>query len=201
MMKTTNTMTQRLANININVLGMALFLLNETVFFAVLIVAFVNYQAGVIHPPNAATSLHPYLTLFFSLFLFGSSGTIFMADRSLERKNHTGVVIWLIATVVLGAIFLVGQGIEYLDLLNSNIKPSTNLFGTTFFTLTGFHGLHVFIGLVMLTILVGFALKGDFKNGKSSAMSAISLYWHFVDAVWVVIFSLVYIWAANMFNL
>src|SRR5207253_1207119 len=101
----------------------------------------------------------------------------------------------LVATIALGAIFLVGQGIEYAGLLSSDVTVSRNLFGTTFFTMTGFHGFHVFVGLVMLTIVAGFAFAGHYKGGRSAALGAISLYWHFVDLVWVVIFSVVYLWS------
>lgn len=191
-------MTERLANIEKNVLGMALFLLNEIVFFALLIIAFINYQANRVNNPGPANSLHPGTTAIYTVFLLASSGTIFLADRALERKNNTGVSLWLAVTILFGGIFLVGQGIEYFDLLSNHISPATNLFGTTFFSLTGFHGLHVFVGLVMLIILAGFAFAGEFKSGKSSALGAISLYWHFVDVVWIFIFSLIYIWGAGV---
>jgi heme/copper-type cytochrome/quinol oxidase subunit 3 len=191
-------MMQKFEHIEKNVLGMALFLLNEIVFFALLIIAFINYQANRVNNPGPANSLHPGVTAIYTVFLLASSGTIFMADRSLERKNNRGVSIWLVATVVLGGVFLVGQGIEYFDLLSNHITPATNLFGTTFFSLTGFHGLHVFVGLIMLAILAGFAFTGEFKSGKSSAIGAISLYWHFVDVVWIAIFTLIYIWGAGV---
>ena len=101
----------------------------------------------------------------------------------------------LFATVLLGAIFLYGQGREYQRLISQNVTISRNLFGSTFFTLTGFHGLHVFMGLVAITILFGLALAGTFKKPHSVAIEAISLYWHFVDVVWIVIFATVYLWA------
>jgi heme/copper-type cytochrome/quinol oxidase subunit 3 len=191
-------MIQRLEHIEKNVLGMALFLLNEIVFFAMLIIAFVNYQANRINQPGPSNSLHPGTAAIYTVFLLSSSATIFMADRALERKNNRGVSIWLVATIVLGGVFLVGQGIEYYDLLARHITPSTNLFGTTFFSLTGFHGLHVFVGLVMLMIAAGFAFSGAFKSGKSSALGAVSLYWHFVDVVWIFIFSLIYVWGYGL---
>ncbi len=106
------------------------------------------------------------------------------------------MILWLIATIVLGLIFLVGQGLEYWRLLTNNVTVSRNMFGTTFFTLTGFHGFHVLVGLVMLAAFTGIAMTGRFKGPRSGALSALSLYWHFVDAVWVVIFSIVYIGTA-----
>ena len=99
---------------------------------------------------------------------------------------------WLLATVGLGAVFLCGQGREYAQLLREHVTISRNLFGTTFFTLTGFHGLHVLIGLVALAILLGLALAGGFKDPRAPGVGAVGLYWHFVDAVWIVIFAVVY---------
>ena len=96
-------------------------------------------------------------------------------------------------TILLGAIFLFGQGMEWSALIKKNVTISSGLFGTTFFTLTGFHGFHVFVGLIMLSVLLGLALAGDFRNQQSSAVETVSLYWHFVDAVWIVIFSIVYL--------
>lgn len=199
-------MITKIANIEKNTLGMALFLINETVFFALLIFAFINYHAAPTTPtgpngPTAANSLEPGFTAIFTAALLASSFTIWRADKSLERSNRRGMAIWLAITVALGLIFLVGQGWEYWRLLTSDVTVSRNLFGTTFFTLTGFHGFHVFAGLVMIGILTFFAFRGEFKGTKSGALSAISLYWHFVDVVWVIIFSIIYIWAAGVIKL
>ncbi len=100
---------------------------------------------------------------------------------------------WLIATIVLGGIFIGGQGLEYWHLFESGVAVNSNLFATTFFTLTGFHGLHVCVGLIALLIMLGLALAGDFRKGRSPALPAIGLYWHFVDVVWVIVLSVVYI--------
>src|SRR5581483_4215199 len=101
---------------------------------------------------------------------------------------------WLAVTVLLGLTFLIGQGIEYLGLLRQDITPQSNLWATTFFTLTGFHGLHVFVGLIVLSILLGVALAGEVTRRRHTALTAAGLYWHFVDGVWIVVFSLVYLW-------
>ena len=178
-----------------NRLGMLCFIASETTFFIFLILAYVYYHVLGSSGPSAGTTLDVFKTAIYSVFLLSSSLTIWLAGRSLARKNRPGLIGWLVATVVLGGIFLVGQGQEYLHLLDENVTISRNLFGTTFFTLTGFHGLHVFAGLVAITILAVLAGLGDFKGPHSSAVETISLYWHFVDVVWVVIFSIVYIWA------
>ena len=186
-------MTNKLARIESNTLGMLLFLVNEAVFFALLIIAYINYRNSVTSGPNAANSLEPLTTSIFTAALLASSFTVWRADKSLEKRNHTGMLLWLVATIVLGLVFLIGQGSEYLRLLTNNVTVSRNLFGTTFFTLTGFHGFHVFVGLIMLSILAGIAATGRFKGPRSGALSAISLYWHFVDIVWIFLFPLWYL--------
>jgi heme/copper-type cytochrome/quinol oxidase subunit 3 len=101
----------------------------------------------------------------------------------------------LLATIVLGAVFLFGQGKEYLRLIDQHVTISRDVFSSAFFTLTGFHGFHVFVGLVVLLIMLGLAQAGDFRGGAHlDAVDTASWYWHFVDAVWVVIFSVVYLW-------
>jgi heme/copper-type cytochrome/quinol oxidase subunit 3 len=89
---------------------------------------------------------------------------------------------------------MTGQGLEYARLLMNNITISRDLFGSTFFTLTGFHGLHVMIGLILLLLLFGLAVLGRKDEPTHTGMQSIAIYWHFVDAVWVVVFSVVYLW-------
>jgi heme/copper-type cytochrome/quinol oxidase subunit 3 len=94
---------------------------------------------------------------------------------------------------VAGGTFLIGQGMEYMKLFQENITPAQGLFGTTFFTLTGLHGLHVFSGLLILAILSWLAFKGFFRSRQPTALETFALYWHFVDGVWIVIFTVVYL--------
>jgi heme/copper-type cytochrome/quinol oxidase subunit 3 len=101
--------------------------------------------------------------------------------------------VWLVASVLLGAFFLLGQVTEYARLYEENVTIGRNLFTSAFFTLTGFHGLHVTGGLVALSVLAWLALRGTFRRGKHAAVAAVSAYWHFVDAVWVVLLSLIYL--------
>jgi heme/copper-type cytochrome/quinol oxidase subunit 3 len=177
-----------------NRLGMLLFIASEVVFFALLISGYVYYQSGTFPGPNARNSLDPGLTAIYTVFLLASSVTAWAAGKSLEHGRRGAMLAWLAATVVLGGVFLVGQAREYLHLLSQNISVNRNLFGTTFFTLTGFHGLHVLVGLIAITILAVLGARGAFKGPKSSAIEAISMYWHFVDVVWIVLFSLIYLW-------
>jgi len=176
-------------------LGVGLFLLSEANFFLILLVAYVYFHSLPADGPSAAaSSLNPIHTLAFSICLFLSSATIHLAARSFRTGDRSGVSRWLALTVALGAIFLFGQTREYLGLFAHGVTISTNLFGSTFFTLTGFHGLHVLIGLCALGALLGIALGGRLDQVKPSGFEAVSMYWHFVDAVWVVIFTVVYLW-------
>ncbi len=177
-----------------NKLGMIVFILSESVFFAALILAYAFYrtfpgQQG----PTPQDSLDPLFTGFFSLFLFSSSFTIWQADRSLKQQNTRRMAVWILATMVLGAIFLVGQGIEWAGLITGGTTISSNLFSSTFFTLTGFHGAHVIIGLIILGTVLGLTLAGEFKGPQEAGVDAASIYWHFVDGVWVVIYSVIYL--------
>jgi heme/copper-type cytochrome/quinol oxidase subunit 3 len=175
-------------------LAMALFIVSEGSFFALLILAYVYFRATTASVSESARVLDPLKTGMFSVCLFTSSATMELAGRSLRQRKLTGMRLWLVATVLLGATFLLGQGREYLHLYREKITVSRNLFGTSFFTLTGFHGLHVFLGLVALLIVLGVTMRDDFATSHPDAIETASLYWHFVDAVWVVIFTVVYLW-------
>ncbi len=175
-----------------NKLGMALFLASEAMFFILLILAYIVLHGQVGQGPSAAQMLDPLTTGIYSLFLIASSFTVWLAGRSMARRSRSAW-LWLLVTVVLGIIFLVGQGREWTRLFSRGVLVSTNEFGTTFFTLTGFHGLHVTIGLIALAVLLGLTAGGRLRGPRSAALEAISLYWHFVDGVWIVIFAVVYL--------
>jgi heme/copper-type cytochrome/quinol oxidase subunit 3 len=175
-------------------LGMICFLASEVGFFATLILAYIYYRGASAGGPNAANTLEPRTAAIFTALLLASSVTIWRAEKSAEQRRPRRLQLWLLATVALGATFLVGQGREYLLLLSQNVTIGRDLFGTTFFTLTGVHGLLVLSGLIALLVLFGLALAGDFNSPPSPGLEAISWYWHFVDAVWIVIFSIVYVW-------
>jgi len=178
-----------------NKMAMLLFIASEAIFFLMLVIAFAFFQSrGMAGGPGPVGTLHPVKTGIYSLFLFSSSFSVWRAGRSLPDNRRNGS-LWLLATIVLGAVFLVGQGLEYKDLIAERVTIGRSLFGTTFFTLTGFHGLHVFIGLVLLTVLWLLAVFGREGEPVAAATEPISLYWHFVDIVWVVIFAVVYLWA------
>jgi cytochrome c oxidase subunit 1/cytochrome c oxidase subunit I+III len=170
--------------------GMWAFIASEAGFFVILIVTYVLFNPT---PKAAATYLDIQKTAIFSACLFASSFTIHKCEKGLANGNRSSFRGWLAATILLGGVFMAGQGSEYLGLFDRGLTINTSLFASTFFTLTGFHGLHVTLGLVALAILLFLALKGDFRGKSSSALKAAGLYWHFVDVVWIAVFSVVYL--------
>ena len=174
------------------IVGIAAFIFSEATFFGALIVAFLEYRTR--SPGPSPHDLDVPRTFIFSLFLFASSGTVYLAERRLKYDDRRGFLRWWVASIVLGAIFLIGQLTEYARLYADNVRIDTNLFTSAFFTLTGFHGFHVFVGLIALSVVGVLALVKDFAFGKRRVVvDTVSIYWHFVDGVWVVIFSLVYL--------
>jgi heme/copper-type cytochrome/quinol oxidase subunit 3 len=172
-------------------LGMILFVASEAIFFLLLVLAYVNFHAST--GPTASSVLDPVKTGLFSLALFSSSFTMWLAEKA-RKKESAWVRLWLLSTIFLGATFLTGQALEYAHLLHKDITISQGLFGSTFFTLTGFHGLHVLLGLVLISILLGLAVFGRKQEPALAGFQSVAIYWHFVDAVWVVIFAVVYLW-------
>ena len=158
-----------------------------------LIFAYLYYNARPMVGPIAATLLDPRKTLIFTVCLLSSSLTFWLAEKALRHNHLPSFYRWLLATLVLGVVFMFGQGREHLSLFNQGLTVGTDLFATTFFTLTGFHGLHVCVGLLGLLILLGLAWAGEFQSRRTEAVAAIGLYWHFVDAVWIAVFSVVYL--------
>jgi heme/copper-type cytochrome/quinol oxidase subunit 3 len=175
-------------------LGMLLFIASESVFFILLIVAFVVYHSIAGNVAEVARYLDRVKTGVFTLFLISSSFTAWRAGVSRQHGRHGRSLVWLVMTILFGMIFLVGQGLEYRRLIHQDVTISRDLFGTTFFTLTGFHGLHVLTGLIMLLVLLGLGVRQQPDEPQKRAAEAVSMYWHFVDVVWMVIFPVVYIW-------
>lgn len=163
--------------------GMALFIVSESVFFLGVTIAYVVFREQGL--ATARAQLDVGRTALFSVLLFASSGTVGLAAARRSRR-------WLALTVFLGAGFLAGQSLEYARLLGAGLGPGSELFGTTFFTLTGLHAIHVLVGLVLLVTLFAASTARPQRVGRS-AWEAIAMYWHFVDAVWVVVFSVVYL--------
>lgn len=170
---------------------MAFFLASEALFFVSLIVSYVYYNHG--DASSTAKYLDIQKTGIFTIALILSSVTVHIAGSELGKGKRT--IGWLVFTIILGLIFLVGQGTEYAHLYSLNITVNQDLFGSSFFTLTGFHGMHVLFGLIVLTIMALMINSGSYKKIESNAFNSAIMYWHFVDGVWIVVFSVVYIWA------
>jgi heme/copper-type cytochrome/quinol oxidase subunit 3 len=165
----------------------------EAMFFLALIMAFVYFSFTPDFRSHQLLNLDVKQTCIFSLLLFCSSFTYWRAEANYHKGEMKRLKIWLLVTMVLGAIFLFGQGREYMNLLNSHISMSSSIFGTSFFTLTGFHGLHVFVGLIVIGVVTCLIFLGDYTGKNSSVISAVGIYWHFVDIVWAVVFLVVYV--------
>jgi cytochrome c oxidase subunit 3 len=156
----------------------------ETAIFGIFVIAYIYYIGKSLTGPYPRQVLE--LPIFNTVCLLSSSFTIWIAERALKRDARGAFSLWWAITVLLGAIFLVGTGLECLTI-------STNLFGTTFYSLVGLHASHVIVGLTMLSIVLIFSLTGKLKQEHSKQLEVLSLYWHFVDGVWVVVFTVVYI--------
>jgi cytochrome c oxidase subunit 1/cytochrome c oxidase subunit I+III len=129
----------------------------------------------------------------FSLFLIASSVTLWQAERALHRARQSRFLGWLAVTIGLGIVFLIGQAFEYANLIGSGITVSHNLFASTFFTVTGFHGFHVMAGLIVLAILLALGASRDLTARRAYVLKAAGLYWHFVDVVWIAVFGVIYL--------
>lgn len=172
--------------------GMAAFLLTETAFFSTLVVAYLTYLRQ--SQPVAHDVLGWPIVLLSSVCLFSSSATIHFAIRALQNGNVGGYRQWWALTILLGLFFLGGTAYEWHDLIyNEGQTISTNLFGTTYFTLVGFHAFHVTMGLVLLISVLGMTWEGPIAHGRVEGAELVSWYWHFVDVVWIVVFVTVYV--------
>ncbi len=165
---------------------------SETIFFLSLIMGYVFFWRSGNFEKEVKTLLDIKMAAVYSTLLFASSFTFYMVEKQYKKGDQQKLKIWLITTIALGTLFMLGQGHEYYSLLQKDFTLSSSEFGTSFYTLTGFHGLHVIIGLVMLIILLMLAFK-NFFTAKTDVLSTIGIYWHFVDAVWLVVFTIVYV--------
>ena len=164
----------------------------ETAIFGIFVVAYIYYIGKSVSGPYPRQVLD--LPIFNTVCLLSSSFTIWIAERALKRGAMGAFSLWWALTVILGAIFLGGTALEWHKLIyHDGLTISTNLFGTTFYSLVGLHASHVIVGLAMLSIVLIFSLTGKLKSEHSRQLEVLSLYWHFVDGVWVVVFTVVYI--------
>ena len=173
--------------------AMWVFLASECLLFGALISTYVLYRGrSLVGPyPNDVFDI-PY-TSVSSFVLLASSLTMVLALAAIQRGDQGKLRVWLLATAMLGMTFIGGQVYEFTAFAREGLTLKTNLFGTTFFVLTGFHGVHVTVGILMLLSLVGLSLGGRLPQNRSMTVELVGLYWHFVDIVWIVIFTVVYL--------
>jgi cytochrome c oxidase subunit III len=174
--------------------GMISFLASEAAFFATLIVAYVTFLGKDKVGPIPSQALSLPLVLCTTLILVSSSVTIHLAERRLRAGDQAAFRLLWTATIMLGAAFLLGTAYEWYDLITRHqLTISRNLFGTTYYTLIGFHGLHVTAGVIVMLITLGLALGRQVTARNRVGVEMISWYWHFVDGVWLVVFTVVYL--------
>src|SRR5499433_3621896 len=172
--------------------AMASLIAAEAAIFTIVVVAYLFYVGKSLTGPTPREVLET--PIFYTICLLSSSLTIHFAGKLLERGRRGAFLLLWLFTIVLGALFLYGTGQEWHRLIYEHgLTISTNLFGTTYYSLVGLHASHVILGLVMLSIVLVFGIAGRVGPQQSARIDVLSLYWHFVDAVWVVVFTVVYV--------
>jgi len=172
--------------------GMACLIFAESAIFTIFVVAYLYYVGKSPSGPTPREALET--PIFYTICLLSSSLTIHFAAKLLERGSRRAFLFLWLLTIALGALFLYGTGQEWHRLIYEHgLTISTNLFGTTYYSLVGLHAFHVTAGLIMLSIVLFFGLAGRVGPEQSGRVDVLSMYWHFVDAVWVVVFIVVYV--------
>jgi cytochrome c oxidase subunit 3/cytochrome o ubiquinol oxidase subunit 3 len=172
---------------------MWLFLASECLFFGSLIGAYLLYRDKNVTGPYPKDLFDIPFTSVSAFILLMSSVTMVLALAAVQRGDQKGLRIWLLTTAFMGILFVSGQAFEFTEFHRQGLSLSTNMFGTTFFVLTGFHGAHVTVGILILLSLFVMAWRGRLTQAESLHVELAGLYWHFVDIVWIVIFTLVYL--------
>src|SRR5271169_1552569 len=172
--------------------GMISLIAAEIAIFTIFVVAYVFYIGKSLSGPMPKDVLE--LPIFNTVCLLSSSLTIHLAVRALRNAKSGAFGFWWIATLILGSVFLAGTGREWHHLIyEKGLTISTNLFGTTYYSLVGLHAFHVTVGLLAIALAMIFTLLGKVKPEHSERLDVFSLYWHFVDVVWVIVFTVVYV--------
>ena len=172
--------------------GIASLIIAEAAIFTIFVVAYLFYLGKSLSGPTPREVLE--VPIFYTICLLSSSLTVHFAVKSLEHgKRSAFLILWLL-TLTLGALFLYGTAREWHRLIYEHgLTISTNLFGTTYYSLVGLHAFHVTAGLIMIAVVLLFGLAGRVGPEQSARVDVLSLYWHFVDAVWVIVFTVVYV--------
>jgi cytochrome c oxidase subunit III len=174
------------------VVAMASLITAEASIFTIFVVAYLYYLGRDTGGPMPKDVLEiPY---FGTVCLLSSSGFIMLAERAIEHGRMAAFRLWWMITILLGAIFLADTGMEWYKLIvHDHLTIHTNLFGTTFYSLVGLHASHVVVGLLMMLVVAMFSLTGHLRAEHAERVKVLALYWHFVDAVWAVVFTVVYV--------
>ena len=172
--------------------GMCAVIAAEAAIFTIFVVAYLFYVGKSLSGPMPRDVLSP--PIFYTVCLLSSSLTIHFAVKTLRRGNVGHFGAWWLLTITLGVLFLYGTVTEWRRMIyEDGLTINTNLFGTTYYSLVGLHGFHVVVGLVCLSAVMAFTLFGTVKQEHAERLDVLSLYWHFVDAVWIVVFTVVYV--------
>jgi cytochrome c oxidase subunit 3/cytochrome o ubiquinol oxidase subunit 3 len=174
-------------------IAMWAFLGSECLLFGALISTYLLYRGRSLVGPYPHQVYDIPYTSVSSFVLLMSSLTMVLALAAMQRHDQRRMRVWLLTTGLLGAVFIGGQVYEFTVFYRAGLSLHENLFGSSFFVLTGFHGAHVTIGILMLLSLFGLSLRGKLPTERSETVELIGLYWHFVDVVWIVIFTLIYL--------
>ena len=171
------------------------FLASEFMFFGAFIATFLLYRGRLNGGPGPEELFDIPFTSVSSFVLLMSSLTMVLAHHAWEQNDQRQLRIWLAATALLGMVFLAGQVFEFTEFVDEGLKLSTSPFGSSFFVLTGFHGAHVAVGVIMLTAMVFMSLGGKLRTDQDEGMNVelVGLYWHFVDLVWIFLFPTLYL--------
>jgi heme/copper-type cytochrome/quinol oxidase subunit 3 len=176
-----------------NKLAMWLFLGSDCLLFGGLISTYMLYRGRVAEGPTPEDVFSIPFTSVSSFVLLMSSLTMVLAVTAAHREDVRRTRLWMIATALLGATFVGGQVFEFTEMYNKGLGYTTSLFSSSFYTLTGFHGVHVTVGVIMLLSVVAITLRGRLPGNRAEVVELVGLYWHFVDIVWIVIFTLIYL--------
>ena len=174
-------------------LGMWVFLCSEVMFFTGLIGSYIVLRFASPSWPHPGSTLNIWLTAGNTFLLICSSVTMVQALAAIQRGDTRKMKLFLCLTLLFGASFLSVQVVEYWKLLHEGFNPHVSLFGSAFFTTTGFHGFHVFCGVVCMAFVTGKAFLGKYTQAHHQGIETIGLYWHFVDLVWIVLFTIIYL--------
>jgi heme/copper-type cytochrome/quinol oxidase subunit 3 len=174
-------------------LGFWIFLGSETLFFGSLISTYMVYKGASVSGPYPHEVLDIPVTSVSTFVLLTSSLAMVLALNAVQRGNRAGALTWLLATAVGGLIFLGFQAYEFTTFVHEGLTLKANIFGSSFFVLTGFHGAHVSVGVIWLLTLAILTARGRIGREDALKVEMAGLYWHFVDIVWIVIFTLVYL--------